>query len=115
MKFISLLLLLCVSIFANDIEVTIVYANDTPNKVVTTTYNEGTTTALELLKQVSDVVTAKKGRFTFVRSIDGVQSKVGKFGWFYLMDGNSVKKMAENYLLKNEKSMMWVYKVEACY
>lgn len=115
MKFISLLLLLCVSIFANDIEVTIIYANGTPDKVVTTTYSEGRTTALELLEQVSDVVTAKKGKFTFVRSIDGVQSKVGKFGWFYLMDGNSVKKMAENYVLKNEKSMMWVYKVEACY
>lgn len=27
----------------------------------------------------------------------------------------TVKKMAENYVLKNEKSMMWVYKVEACY
>ncbi|MDP3119408.1 MAG: DUF4430 domain-containing protein [Sulfuricurvum sp.] len=115
MKIISVLLLLCVNIFANDIEVTIIYGNDTPDKVVTTTYTEGTTTALDLLKQVSDVVTVKTGKFTFVRSIDGVQSKVGKFGWFYLMDGNSVKKMAENYVLKSEKSMMWVYKVEACY
>ncbi|OYZ64589.1 MAG: hypothetical protein B7Y17_03745 [Sulfuricurvum sp. 24-42-5] len=86
-----------------------------PDKVVNTTYDEGATTALDLLKQVSDVVTAKKGRFTFVRSIDGVEWNEQKFGWFYLMDGKSVKKMAENYVLKNEKSMMWVYKVEACY
>lgn len=115
MKFIALVFTIGLSVFANDIEVTVVYGNDKPDKVVTTTYIEGTTTALELLKQVSDVVTAKKGRFTFVRSIDGVQSKVGKFGWFYLMDGNSVKNMAENYVLNSEKNMMWVYKVEACY
>ncbi|MCX6072804.1 MAG: DUF4430 domain-containing protein [Campylobacterales bacterium] len=114
MKILLWFFALSLSVLANDIEVTILYGNGTPDKVVTTTYNEGST-ALELLKQVSDIVTVKTGRFTFVRSIDGVTSKVGKFGWFYLIDGNSVKKMAEDYVLKNEKSMLWVYKVEACY
>lgn len=115
MKTVLFLIVLSWSVLANDIEVTVIYGNDKPDKVVTATYIEGTTTALDLLRQVSDVVTAKTGKFTFVRSIDGVQSQVGKFGWFYLMDGKSVKKMAENYVLKSEKSMMWVYKVEACY
>lgn len=115
MKTVFFLFVVSLSVFANDIEVTILYGNDKPDKVVATTYKEGETTALELLKQVSDVVTAKTGKFTFVRSIDGVQSKVGKFGWFYLIDGSSVEEMAENYVLKSEKSMLWLYKVEACY
>jgi len=114
MKFIVLVLLLGWQLFADEIDVTIIYGNDMPDKVVRTTYKEGTT-ALELLKQVSNVVTAKNGKFTFVRSVDEVQSVVGKFGWFYLIDGKSVHKMAENYVLKDAKSMTWVYRVEACY
>lgn len=114
MKIFGILLLLCLNVLANDIEVTVIYGNNMPDKVVTATYSEGTT-ALDLLKQVSNVVTAKNGKFTFVRSVDGVQSVVGKFGWFYLINGESVHKMAENYVLKDAKNMTWVYKVEACY
>ncbi len=114
MKTISVLLLLCVSIFANDIEVTILYGNGSPDKVIQTTYTPGMS-ALEVLKQVSTVQTSKTGKFLFVRSIDDVTSQVGKFGWFYLIDGKSVHTTAENYPLKDAKSMLWVYKVEACY
>ena len=114
MKVLSLLLLLWTSILANDIEVTIVYGNGTPDKIVQTHYTPGMS-ALEVLQKVSIVQTSKTGRFLFVRSIDGLTSQVGKFGWFYLIDGRSVHTTAENYLLKNEKSMLWIYKVEACY
>jgi Domain of unknown function (DUF4430) len=114
MKQLGLVLFLYMGVFANDIEVTIIYGNDKPDKVVTAAYSEGTS-ALELLKRVSSVVTAKNGSFTFVRSVDGVESVVGKFGWFYLINGESVHKMAENYVLKDAKSMTWVYRVEACY
>lgn len=114
MKLIAALLLFGLHLVAGEIEVTIIYGNDKPDKVVKTTYQEGTT-ALELLKQVSDVITVKTGDFTFVRSIDGVKSDVGKFGWFYLVNGESVHKMAENYVLKDATNMTWVYRIEACY
>lgn len=114
MRYIAFLILFCITLFANEIEVTVIYGEDTPSKVVTATYKDGTT-ALELLKQVCVVETSKKGKFTFVRSIDGVKSDVGKMGWFYLIDGESVHKMAENYVLDGAKSMIWILKVEACY
>jgi hypothetical protein len=100
--------------FANDITVTILYGNAIPDKIVQTTYSPEMS-ALDLLKKVSTVQTSKTGKFLFVRSIDGVKSDVGKFGWFYLIDGESVATTAENYLLKDAKSMLWIYKVEACY
>lgn len=115
MKYFTFILLFgLVTLWSDPIEVTIIYANDTPDKVVKTEYTEGTT-ALELLKKVSRVETTQKGKFIFVRSVDGVKSVVGKFGWFYLINGESVHKMAQNYLLKDAKTMTWVYKVEACY
>jgi hypothetical protein len=114
MKYFILTLFFAVTLWGNPIEVTIIYGNDKPDKVITTEYVEGTT-ALELLKRVSHVETSQKGKFTFVRSVDGVQSVVGKFGWFYLIDSQSVHKMAQNYILKDAKTMTWVYKVEACY
>ena len=59
-KLFILLLLLCSSIFANEIEVRIIYGDGTPAKKVTASYEEGTT-ALELLKRVSNVKTYQKG------------------------------------------------------
>lgn len=114
MKYFSLMLFFGLTLWADSIEVTVIYGNDKPDKVITADYAEGTT-ALELLKQVSRVETSQKGKFTFVRSVDGVHSVVGKFGWFYLIDGQSVHTMAQNYVLKGAKTMTWVYKVEACY
>jgi hypothetical protein len=114
MKQFILTLIFAIGLWGNPIEVTLIYGNGYPDKVVTTEYSEGMN-ALELLKRVSNVVTAKNGKFTFVRSIDGVKSVVGKFGWFYLINGESVHKMAENYVLKDVKSMTWLYRVEACY
>ncbi|HEX5711493.1 MAG TPA: DUF4430 domain-containing protein [Sulfuricurvum sp.] len=114
MKYIGALLLLGVSVFANDIEVTILYGNGKPDKAIQTTYTPGMS-ALEVLKKVSSVQTSKTGKFLFVRSIDGVKSQIGKFGWFYLIDGASVPTTAQNYVLKDAKHMLWVYKVEACY
>ncbi len=114
MKFISLLFIIGLSVFANDIEVTILYGNGKPDKIVQTTYTPGMS-ALEVLQKVSSVQTSKTGKFLFVRSIDGVKSEIGKFGWFYLIDGESVATTAENYPLKDAKRMLWVYKVEACY
>lgn len=114
MKFIGTLLLLWVSIFANELEVTILYGNGKPDKVIQTTYSEGMR-ALDVLQQISRVETSKTGNYRFVRSIDGVQSQIGKFGWFYLIDGESVHTTAENFILNDAKTMTWVYKVEACY
>lgn len=99
---------------ADPIEVTIIYGNDKPDKVINTEYTEGMS-ALDLLKKVSSVETAQNGPFTFVRSIDGVQSVVGKFGWFYMINGETTHKMAQNYRLKDALTMTWFYKVEACY
>lgn len=106
--------LLFLNAWGGDIEVTIVYGNGRPDKVVTTTYEEGRS-ALDVLQKVSDVETSQKGAYSFVRSIDGVRSVVGRFGWFYLINGESVHKTAGNYLLKDAKTMTWIYKVEACY
>lgn len=114
MKFIGALLLLWVSIFANELEVTILYGNGKPDKVIETTYSPGMS-ALDVLKQISRVETSKTGNYLFVRSIDDVQSQIGKFGWFYLIDGESVHTTAENFILKDAQTMTWVYKVEACY
>lgn len=101
-------------LWGDPIEVTIIYGNDKPDKVSNTEYTEGMS-ALDLLKKVSSVETAQNGQFTFVRSIDGVQSVVGKFGWFYMINGETTHKMAQNYRLKDVLSMTWVYRVEACY
>ncbi|MFY9142903.1 DUF4430 domain-containing protein [Sulfuricurvum sp.] len=114
MKIFALISFFTAALWADPIEVTIIYGNNLPDKVITTDYTEGTT-ALELLKKVSSVETAQKGKFTFVRSVDGVQSVVGKFGWFYLINGESVHQMAQNYILKDALTMTWVYKVEVCY
>jgi hypothetical protein len=114
MKFIGALLLLWVSIFANDIEVTVLYGNGINDKIVQTTYTPGMS-ALDVLNRISRVETSKTGTYRFVRSIDGVQSQIGKFGWFYTVDAQPVHTTAENYILKDAKSMMWFYKVEACY
>lgn len=99
---------------ADPIEVTIIYGNDKPDKVINTEYTEGMS-ALDLLKKVSRVETSQSGPFTFVRSVDGVQSVVGKFGWFYMINGETTHKMAQNYILKDALTMTWVYRVEACY
>lgn len=114
MRRIFLLFLCALNLHAEDLTLTVVYGNDIPDKVVQTTYTPGMS-ALEVLKQTSRVETGKTGQYLFVRSIDGVKSQVGKFGWFYLVDGKSVPKTAETYQLKDAKSMMWIYKVEACY
>lgn len=114
MKILSILALWVLSVFAENLTVTIHYGNGHPDKTVETTYAPGQS-ALEVLQQVSTVTTGKTGNFLFVRSIDGVHSQVGKFGWFYLIDGESVPKTAEQHLLRDAKTMMWLYKVEACY
>lgn len=114
MKYVLPIFFFAITAWSTPIEVTIVYGNDKPDRVMMTEYVPGIT-ALELLKQVSRVETEEKGNFTFVRSIDGKKSIVGKFGWFYLIDGQSVHKMAQNYQLQEAKTMTWVYKVEACY
>jgi len=101
-------------LWTDPIEVTIIYGNDKPDKVINTEYTEGMS-ALELLKKVSTVETEQKGDFIFVRSIDGMRSVVGKFGWFYMINGEATHKMAQNYVLKDASTMTWFYKVEACY
>lgn len=114
-RFFIVLLSTSLSLAAQEIDVTIVYGDGRPERTIRTTYTPKETTALELLQKVSHVETEQKGKFTFVRSIDGMKSVVGKFGWFYLIDGQSVHKMAQNYRLENAGTMTWVYKVEACY
>jgi hypothetical protein len=114
MKALIVLVLLTLPIFAEDLTVTIRYGNGMPDKVAYTTYVSGIS-ALDALKQVSTVRTSKTGKYLFVRSIDGVKSKVGKFGWFYTVDDKPVHTTAENTVLTDAKSMTWVYKVEACY
>lgn len=114
MKTWLLTIILGTVLWADPIEVTIIYGNDKPDKVVNAEYAEGMS-ALELLEKVSRVETSQSGPFTFVRSIDGVQSVIGKYGWFYMINGEATHKMAQNYLLKDVMSMTWVYRVEACY
>jgi hypothetical protein len=114
MKIFPVLALWAISAMAETLTVTIRYGNDVPDKIVETAYTPGTS-ALEVLQQVSRVETSKTGNYLFVRSIDGVQSQIGKFGWFYLIDGESINTTAENFTVKDAKTMTWVYKVEACY
>lgn len=113
-KTVSLAALFALSAIAENLTVTIQYGNGIPDKTVETTYTPGMS-ALEVLKQVSRVETSKTGPYLFVRSIDGVKSQVGKFGWFYLIDGENVPKTAQSTLLQEAKTMTWIYKVEACY
>ncbi|MEW5831747.1 MAG: DUF4430 domain-containing protein [Campylobacterota bacterium] len=110
-----MLLSVFAALSAQEIDVTLIYGDGRPERTVRTEYTPGATTALELLKKVSLVETEQKGKYTFVRSIDGKKSVVGKFGWFYLIDGQSVHTMAQNYTLEDAKTMTWLYKVEACY
>ncbi|MFA5215151.1 DUF4430 domain-containing protein [Sulfuricurvum sp.] len=114
MKPLFVLALFVLTLFAEDMVVTIRYNNGMPDKVVQTTYTPGAS-ALSVLQQVSAVQTSKTRKYLFVRSIDGVQSQIGTFGWFYTIDEKPVNTTAQNTLLKDTKTMMWVYKVEACY
>lgn len=100
--------------FAENLTVTIQYGNAIPDKTVETTYTPGMS-ALDALRQVSRVETSQTGSYLFVRSIDGVRSQVGKFGWFYTVDGHTVHQTAQNYVLDHARTMTWSYKVEACY
>lgn len=102
------------SAFAETVHITIQYSDGRPDKIVETPYTPGAS-ALAVLKQVSRVETSQTGDYTFVRSIDGVRSEPGKFGWFYEIDGKSVPKTADAFPLHNARTMHWVYKVEACY
>jgi hypothetical protein len=102
------------SAFAENLTVTIRYGSAIPDKTVETTYAPGMS-ALEVLRKVSRVETSQTGSYLFVRSIDGVRSQVGKFGWFYTIDDKNVDRTAQNYLLQNARTMTWIYKVEACY
>lgn len=94
--------------------VTIHYGDGHPDKTAETTYTPGMS-ALEVLQKVSRVEISQTGSYTFVRSIDGVRSQIGRFGWFYLIDGKSIAKTADTFRLENAQTMTWVYKVEACY
>lgn len=114
MKIFSILVLFAIGIFAEDLTVTIRYGNAMPDKVVQITYTGGIS-ALDALKRVSKVQTGKTGNYLFVRSIDGVKSQIGKFGWFYTIDDKPVHTTAETTVLKDAKNMTWFYKVEACY
>lgn len=114
MKILVVLTLWTLSAIAENLTVTIHYGNGIPDKTVETTYTPGMS-ALEVLQQVSRVETSTTGPYLFVRSIDGVKSQVGKFGWFYLIDGENVPKTAQSTLLQEAKTMTWIYKVEACY
>lgn len=113
MKYIVILLLGVVFLRADDITVRITYGNGTPDTVVETAYKEGDT-ALEVLSKAAKITTAK-GKYKFVRSINGKKSVPGVYGWFYLVNGKSPGKMASTYKLKDAHSMTWYYKVEQCY
>lgn len=112
MRYIAIILLTAVSVLAENITVTIAYG-DRADKVVKTTYKEGET-ALEVLGKAAQITTAK-GKYKFVRSIDGKRSKPGSYGWFYLVNGEETHEMASTYRLKDAHSMTWYYKVEQCY
>ncbi len=113
MKYIFLLFVLTTFLMSEQIKVTIIYGTHKLDKVVNTEYQNGTT-ALELLKKISDVQAVKTGKYNFVRSIDGVKSEVGVYGWFYLIDGESTHRMAEKFLLNNNKTMTWYIHKEQC-
>lgn len=114
MKTLVILVFLLLNGFAEELTVTIQYGNTMPDKVIKTVYTPGMS-ALAVLQQISAVQTSKTGKYLFVRSIDGVKSKIGKFGWFYTVDGKPVNTTAQNTILKDAKTMTWIYKVEACY
>ena len=114
MKQFLLIAFLVLNIFANELTVTIVYDDNRADTVVKTTYENGET-ALGILDRVATIETSKTGKYNFVRSINGKLSQKGKYGWFYLIDGQSVHKMASNYKLHDNKTMTWIYKVEDCY
>lgn len=97
---------------ANEIKITINYGDARGIENFTTSYEDGMS-ALEVLDKVADISIAK-GKFKFVRSINGKKSIPGKYGWFYLINGESPEKMASNYKLENISSMTWYYKVEKC-
>jgi len=114
MKNFLLFLLLSVFSYANSIDITIEYGKNRSDKKVYTIYSSGEVSALDLLKRVADVEVSK-GKYKFANSIDGVKSKVKTYGWFYTVDGKATKKMASDYILIDEKSMTWTYKISACY
>ncbi|DAB39452.1 MAG: hypothetical protein A2023_04110 [Sulfuricurvum sp. GWF2_44_89] len=114
MKLIVLSVLLALHCWGENLTVTLHYGDAKPDKVIETAYSPGMS-ALDVLKRISRVETSKTGQYRFVRSIDGVQSQIGKFGWFYLIDGESVHTTAENFILNDAQTMTWIYKVEACY
>lgn len=113
-KVIILFVFLALQCWGENLTVFLHYGDAKPDRVIETTYSPGMS-ALDVLNRISRVEASKTGNYRFVRSIDGVQSQIGKFGWFYLIDGESVNTTAENFILNDAKTMTWVYKVEACY
>jgi hypothetical protein len=103
-----------ICLFANQIEVAIVYGADRPVKKITAEYENGIS-ALELLSKVAKIRTSETGKYTFVRSIDSKRLVKGSYGWFYMIDGKEMDTMSSGYKLQNNKSMTWIYKVEECY
>lgn len=113
MKYFIVLFFATIQLLANEITVTISFGNDKEDKVITTTYENGDT-ALDILNKVADIEVSK-GKYKFIRSIDGQKSIPGTYGWFYLIDGEPTKKMASTYQLNDAFTMLWYYKVEDCY
>ncbi len=114
MKPLVLAVWIAVPVFAGSLAVNVIYGGGKPEKNVVTEYETGMN-ALDVLKRVSRVETSQTGEFVFVRSIDGVRSVIGKYGWFYLIDGQPPGVIAQRYRLENAHTMTWYYGVEACY
>jgi len=103
-----------ISTAKKSIRVVIDYGGQRPSRMITTDYTAGMS-ALKILQQVAEVKTYELGSFVFVKSIDRIESKRGKMGWFYSIDGVPAKKIAGSYLLDDAEEMRWSYHVEACY
>lgn len=115
MQKVFLLLLLCAYILAADsiLLLNIDYAGLKESENISVRYTKGET-ALKVLQRAADVKTKRLGRHSFVTSINKVESRPSKMGWFYKVNNIEANKTASTTTLEDTFSMQWVFRQDNC-
>jgi len=107
------------SVFASEgankeLTIEVQYGDQKPARTIEYHYVSGST-ALEALQSVAEVETAFAGpENRVVTAIDGVRGERGVNGWYYQLDGENARQMADSQTLDGHRSMTWRYKTDIC-
>ncbi len=77
-------------------------------------WTHGNPTALEAVQAVAKVNTRPIGKYIFVSSIDGIETRRREKAWYYTVNGKSPGKLAVWNELKDGDTVRWIYKKDVC-